>query len=116
MNFEIVSGWDVEMYEGQIIEYRVEFLRGLRSPWLTEIAHVREKSYFMDEQRIGPYRFWYHEHLFEPQNDGVQMTDHVSYAAPFGLLGDLINMFWIHVRLKRNFDFRQHKIKELIGG
>ncbi len=67
MNFEIVTGGNTSMYEGQIIEYRVEFVRGLRSLWLTEIAHVREGVYFVDEQRIGPYRFWYHEHLFEPQ-------------------------------------------------
>ena len=57
MKFEIVSGGDVKMYEGQIVEYRVEFVRGLRSLWLTEIAHVRENEYFVDEQRVGPYRF-----------------------------------------------------------
>src|SRR5574338_54772 len=62
MNFEIVQSGDMKMYEGQLIEYRVEFLRGIRSPWLTEIAHVRECEYFVDEQRLGPYRFWYHEH------------------------------------------------------
>ena len=68
MNFKIVTGGNTGMYEGQIIEYRVEFVRGLRSLWLTEIAHVREGVYFVDEQRVGPYRFWYHEHLFEPQD------------------------------------------------
>ncbi|MHB8778817.1 MAG: hypothetical protein ACYC6R_13830 [Anaerolineales bacterium] len=44
MNFEIVSGGDVKMYEGQIIEYRVEFARGLRSFWLTEIENARENE------------------------------------------------------------------------
>jgi hypothetical protein len=46
MNFEIVAGGDDKMYEGQIIEYRVEFLCGVKSLWLTEIAHVREHQYF----------------------------------------------------------------------
>ncbi len=95
MNFEIVSGGDVRMYAGQIILYRVEFVRGLRSLWLTEITHVREGAYFVDEQRIGPYRFWYHEHIFQPHEDGVIMTDHVTYAVPFAPLGDLINQIWI---------------------
>jgi ligand-binding SRPBCC domain-containing protein len=115
MNFEIITGGDNCMYEGQIIEYRVEFLRGLRSLWLTEIAHVREGTYFVDEQRIGPYRFWYHEHLFEPWDGGVKMTDHITYAAPFGLLGDIVNILWIRYRLAHIFDYRQQKINELFG-
>lgn len=115
MNFQIVMGGDVKMYEGQIIEYRVEFIRGIRSLWLTEIAHVREKEYFVDEQRVGPYRFWYHEHKFEPVAGGVKMTDHVTYAAPFGFLGDLVNAVWIRRRLDSIFDFRHRRIIELFG-
>ncbi len=115
MKFEIVSGGDVKMYEGQVVEYRVEFVRGLRSLWLTEIAHVRENEYFVDEQRVGPYRFWYHEHCFESVPVGVKMTDHVTYAAPFGLIGDVVNAVWIRQRLNGIFDFRYQKIVELFG-
>ena len=115
MNFEIIAGGDIGMYEGQIIEYRVEFVRGLRSLWLTEIAHVREGAYFVDEQRVGPYRFWYHEHLFETQDGGIKMTDRVTYAVPFGLLGDLVNAIWVQRRLAYIFDYRRQKIIELFG-
>jgi ligand-binding SRPBCC domain-containing protein len=115
MNFEILRGGDVKMYTGQIIEYRVEFLRGVRSLWLTEIAHVREREYFVDEQRIGPYRFWYHEHVFEKVGNGTKMTDRVTYAIPFGFLGDVLNFVWIGKRLDRIFEFRRRKIIELFG-
>jgi ligand-binding SRPBCC domain-containing protein len=115
MNFEIVAGGDVCMYEGQIIEYRVEFVRGLRSQWLTEIAHVREGSYFVDEQRVGPYRFWYHEHVFESWDAGVKMTDHIAYAIPFSFLGDTLNAVWINNRLSDIFEYRRQKIIELFG-
>ena len=115
MNFEIITGGDVSMYEGQTIEYRVEFIRGVRSLWLTEIAHVRENEYFVDEQRVGPYRFWYHEHSFEPLQNGVRMIDHVTYAAPFGFLGDIVHTLWIQQRLKSIFDFRYQKIIEIFG-
>jgi ligand-binding SRPBCC domain-containing protein len=115
MNFEIITGGDVEMYEGQIIEYRVEFLRGIKSLWLTEIAHVRENEYFVDEQRVGPYRFWYHEHKFEAVENNVKMTDHVTYAAPFGFVGDIVHAVWIRQRLKSIFDFRYQKISETFG-
>lgn len=116
MNFEIVAGGDEAMYAGQLIEYRVEFVRGLRSLWLTEIAHVREGEYFVDEQRVGPYRFWYHEHRFVPAAGGVTMTDQVTYAAPFGLLGDAVNALWIRARLEGIFGYRAVKIAELFGG
>ncbi len=104
------------MYEGQIIEYRVEFVRGMRSLWLTEIAHVNDRAYFVDEQRVGPYRFWYHEHKFASVAGGVLMTDHVTYAAPFGFLGDFVTALWIRRRLDAIFDYRARKIAELFGG
>lgn len=116
MNFEILQGGNVAMYEGQIIEYRVEFLRGVRSLWLTEIAHVREGAYFVDEQRMGPYRFWYHEHFFASEPGGTKMADRVAYAIPFGLMGDLLNAVWISRRLENIFNYRRQKIVELFGG
>lgn len=116
MNFEIVAGGDEAMYAGQLIEYRVEFVRGLRSLWLTEIAHVEPGRRFVDEQRVGPYRFWYHEHRFTPVADGVRMSDQVTYAAPFGPLGDLVHALWIRRRLEGIFDYRTRKIVELFGG
>ena len=116
MNFEIVAGGNEAMYAGQLIEYRVEFVRGLRSLWLTEIAHVEPGRRFVDEQRVGPYRFWVHEHRFIPVADGVRMNDQVAYAAPFGLLGDLVNALWIRRRLEGIFDYRTRKIVELFGG
>ena len=116
MNFEIIQGGGVKMYEGQIIEYRVEFIRGFRSLWLTEISHVRECEYFVDEQRTGPYQFWYHEHLFEADPAGTKMTDRVTYVIPFGIVGDLLNAVWISGRLENIFNFRTQKIVAIFGG
>ncbi len=116
MNFEILTGGDVGMYEGQLIEYRVEFVKGIRSRWLTEISHVRECEYFVDEQRMGPYRFWYHEHSFEGTSSGTLMKDRVTYAVPLGFLGDVLNQLWIAGRLNYIFDYRRKMIIELFGG
>lgn len=116
MNFEILDGGENPMYEGQLIEYRVEFVRGIRSRWLTEISHVRACEYFVDEQRMGPYRFWYHEHAFEEVSSGTLMKDRVSYAVPMGFMGDMLDRVWIAERLKGIFDYRRKKITELYGG
>ncbi|MEJ2757457.1 MAG: SRPBCC family protein [Anaerolineales bacterium] len=115
MKFEIVHGGEEEMFEGQIIEYRVQFIPLFKSLWLTEIAHVKEGSYFVDEQRIGPYRLWYHEHSFEAVEGGTRIIDQVTYAMPFGFLGEIVHAIWVGSRLKGIFDFRKKKVKELFG-
>lgn len=115
LNFEIVKGGDFATYEGQLIEYRVEFMPYFRSMWLTEIAHVQDCKYFADEQRVGPYRFWYHEHIFEAMPFGTRMMDRVTYAIPLGFLGDILDSLWIGRRLNQIFEFRRQKIIELFG-
>jgi len=115
MRFEILRGGGEPMYAGQLILYRVEFVRGLRSRWLTEIRHVREMRYFVDEQRLGPYRFWYHEHLFAPLADGTHIVDRVSYAVPGGVLGWPVERWFVRPRLDYIFDFRAARIRELFG-
>jgi ligand-binding SRPBCC domain-containing protein len=115
MKFEIVHSGNEKMFQGQLIEYCVQFMPLMKSRWLTEIAHVQEGAYFVDEQRIGPYRFWYHEHRFEAVEGGTQITDQITYDLPFGILGDIVHALWVRGRLKGIFDFRHKKVKELFG-
>ena len=113
MRFQIVSGGEKPMYQGQLIEYRVQILPRVVSPWLTEIAHLKEKACFVDEQRLGPYKFWYHEHHFKPIHGGTRISDRVTYQMPFGSLGDFIHTLWVGPRLKSIFDYRWNKIQAL---
>lgn len=115
MGFEFIAGGDEPMYAGQVIEYKVAILPGLRVRWLTQITHVREGEIFIDEQRCGPYRLWIHEHRFKSMENGVQMIDHVTYALPFCFLGDLVHALVIRRRLHSIFDFRRRKVAELFG-
>ena len=50
MNFEIKSELSPEIYPGQIIIYRIKLFPGIKIKWVTEITHVNEKNYFVDEQ------------------------------------------------------------------
>ena len=89
MGFDIVTE-DIpkRMYEGMIIGYKVSPIAGIKTKWLTEITHVVDKKYFVDEQRIGPYKMWHHQHFIEPLPEGgVLMTDIVTYQPPFGFFG-----------------------------
>lgn len=116
MGFEIISGdLPAKMYPGMIISYKVRPLPGFRTTWVTEITQVKEREFFIDEQRIGPYAMWHHEHHIEPTGDGVLMTDIVSYKPPLGFLGALANRFFIKKRLNVIFDYRTQSIERLFG-
>ncbi|MBE0675473.1 MAG: SRPBCC family protein [Bacteroidales bacterium] len=95
-----------KMYPGMIISYKVSPLLGIKLNWVTEITHVREFEYFVDEQRIGPYSMWHHEHRVEPIEGGVLMTDIVTYQPPLGFLGALANKLFIKKQLRHIFDYR----------
>jgi ligand-binding SRPBCC domain-containing protein len=115
LNFEIVYKDSNTMFQGQLIEYMVQFIPLFRSRWLTEITHVEDLAYFVDEQRIGPYRFWYHEHLFRPVENGTQIIDQVTYQLPFGPIGELAHLIWIKPRLEKIFDYREHQITAIFS-
>ena len=116
MGFEITTGTDnKKMYEGMIIGYRVRPMLNINTTWVTEITHIEPKKYFVDEQRIGPYRMWHHEHKLEQIEGGVLMTDIVSYQPPFGWLGSLANMLFIRKKLQSIFDYRTKAVDEIFG-
>jgi ligand-binding SRPBCC domain-containing protein len=84
----------------------------VRLRWLTEIVHVESGHYFVDEQRIGPYRLWHHEHHFAEQAGGTLMMDRVTYALPLGVIGDLVHAVWVRRQLQYIFDYRAAKVRE----
>jgi ligand-binding SRPBCC domain-containing protein len=112
MGFVITSPQQSKMYPGQIITYKVSILPGIKSNWVTEITQVRDKEYFIDEQRFGPYSMWHHEHSFEEIPDGVLMKDKVSYKLPFGILGRMVHPFIIKPQLMKIFSFRFQVLEE----
>lgn len=115
MKFEIKDIFGDEMYAGQVIEYRVRPLLGIPLYWMTEITHVKDRQYFVDEQRFGPYKFWHHQHHFKEVENGVEMTDLLHYKIPYYFLGDVANRFLVRNKVAKIFDYREKKIKEMYG-
>ena len=74
--------------------------------WVSELKHVEERVRFVDEQRIGPYRFWHHQHHFEAVPEGTRMHDIVHYSIPLGPLGDFVNARLIAPRVREVFEYR----------
>jgi len=115
VKFRMLSPWPERMYPGQLIEYRLSPVAGLWLHWLTEIRHVHEGTYFVDEQRAGPYKFWYHEHHFAAVPGGVQMTDQVTYEIGWGPLGWIVEKLWVRRQLEHIFAYRRQRVTEIFG-
>jgi ligand-binding SRPBCC domain-containing protein len=113
MGFEITTeNLSEKMYPGMIISYTIKPVLGIRMLWVTEITYVEEMKYFIDEQRIGPYAMWHHQHFFEPTGQGVLMTDIVSYSPSLGFLGALANSIFISKQLRDIFIFRENELQK----
>lgn len=116
MGFDIITKEVADkMYEGQIIAYKVKPLLGIPMTWVTEITHVKDHQFFVDEQRKGPYSMWHHEHHFKDVTEGVEMIDIISYIPPMGFLGTIANQILIKNQLKTIFDFRFQKVEALFN-
>lgn len=108
MGFEVTTPYLSEkMYAGMIISYKVSPVLNFKVDWVTEITHVKENEFFVDEQRIGPYKLWHHQHHLIQMQEGVLMRDIVTYQPPFGFLGALANKLLISKKLNEIFNYRK---------
>ena len=114
LEFKIISLYHGDtMYAGQVIEYKVKPILGIPIYWMTEITHVQDRKYFIDEQRFGPYSLWHHQHHFKEVDGGVEMTDIIHYKLPAWILGDIANSFIVKKQLKEIFDYRFKVVEKM---
>ena len=111
LNLKVTSELPEKMYEGMIITYKVYPFLGIPSNWVTEITTVKEKSFFIDEQRFGPYKFWHHQHRFKEVNDKVEMEDIVNYALPLDPLSRPLNNILVGKKVREIFEFRKEVLE-----
>jgi ligand-binding SRPBCC domain-containing protein len=117
MQFKVTSDPESlkKMYPGQVITYTVKPLLGIPLFWMTEITHVQDRAFFVDEQRVGPYAIWHHQHHFKSVEGGVEMTDLVHYKLPLGWLGDIAQALFVGRQLQGIFDYRRRVLEQKFG-
>lgn len=115
MGFVIKSGAGVTMYPGMLIQYTLTPLFSIPLTWVTEITHVQRPNFFVDEQRVGPYAIWHHEHHFKGIPGGVEMTDILNYKLPLGFLGNLIHSLVVKGKVEEIFKYRNQRLINLFG-
>lgn len=115
-HFRILSDIPAKMYNGLTILYEIQIPLFGKRRWLTEIKHINPGVLFIDEQRAGPYKLWYHHHEIEHLgNKQTKIIDRVFYQMPFGILGSLVHHVWVKNMLTEVFDFRVRRLLELFG-
>jgi ligand-binding SRPBCC domain-containing protein len=117
MKFNITSEFLSEkIYPGMIITYTVSPVLRIPVKWMTEITHVKEKEYFVDDQRSGPFKLWNHQHHLREVDGGVEMTDIIYYKVGFGFLGGIIERLIVTKRVKAIFEHRRSVLNRLFNG
>lgn len=116
MGFHITTNYLAEkMYPGMIISYQVAPFLNQKMTWVTEITQVKELEFFVDEQRVGPYKIWHHEHHLKEIDGGVLMSDLITYQPPFGFVGSIANKLLIKKKIASIFDYREQALINLFG-
>ena len=111
VQFHVVTPQPIVMRQGLLIDYKLR-IHGLPIKWQSEITAWEPQRRFVDEQRRGPYKFWRHEHLFEPCDGGTRVIDNVHYGVPGGRL-----IHWLAVGrdVRRIFAYRQEMLAQLFS-
>jgi ligand-binding SRPBCC domain-containing protein len=115
MNMKIITGADRPMYAGQVLQYSVTPLAGIKTKWVSEITQFEDHKYFVDVQLYGPYAFWHHKHFITEIDGGVEMEDIIDYKVPFGILGQLVQPLIVKPKLEEVFNYRREQLEKLFG-
>ena len=116
MVFEITSELPDKMYEGLMITYRIKPMMNIPINWCTEITHIKEKEFFVDDQRKGPYNIWHHEHHFKAVEGGVLMTDLLHYDIGKSIFGWIAGKLFVHNKVRQIFDYRYKALENYFTG
>lgn len=117
MRFNIISPKQREsIYQGMEIKYKVHPVLGIPLTWITVIERVDAPYSFVDTQKKGPYKIWWHSHKFVPVENGVLMKDTVNYVLPLGWLGRIAHSLFVKKQLQDIFDYRKTAVQNIFKG
>jgi ligand-binding SRPBCC domain-containing protein len=114
LNLTVISDIPRSMHSGMIISYRIIPMASMSTLWISEITHVEAPIYFVDEQRLGPFRFWHHQHVFKELGRDVEIQDIVHYSMPLGPIGEMVHAISVRKKVEAIFDFRQKALERIL--
>lgn len=115
LRFEFLGAVPEAMYPGLIIRYRLRIPFFGKWEWVTEVKHIREGISFVDEQRSGPYKFWYHYHEVAKTPMGTKILDRVFYEMPYWIFGNAVHYLFVRKQLDHIFSYRWNRFEEIFN-
>ena len=115
LQFKTLTDLPELMTEGLIIRYKINPMLSIPLNWTTRINSMKKNVMFVDEQIKGPYKTWLHEHHFQEVENGVMMTDKLTYDIGYSFLGDFIGWLWVDKQVREIFRYRQIKLNEIFA-
>lgn len=86
---------------------------GIRQQFTAVITEMDRPTRFHDKMLRGAFRFFEHEHVFEPTNFGTTMTDLIVFAAPGGWAGLIVERSVLKPYLRHFLKARAAYIREI---
>lgn len=111
LSFRLLTPAPIDMRRGTVIDYRIR-IHGFPVRWRTEITEWDPPHRFIDLQLRGPYRWWHHEHRFEPCGEGTRIIDEVEYRAPLRWISHAL---FVRRDVERIFDYRAQALGRMFG-
>lgn len=74
---------------GEDVTWRARHF-GIPFTMTSRVVELDRPHRFVDEQQRGPFRRFRHEHVFDPADGGTSMIDRVSFDAPVGVVGRIV--------------------------
>lgn len=104
MKFEILKSQNEILQQGTEIWMRAKLVT--KSEWHSKITYLKPYEY-VDEMISGRFTLWRHLHRFNKLDDKrTEVTDHVDFALPFGVIGKLFENYVLG-QLEKLFTYRE---------
>lgn len=90
---------------GQFVTWQARHF-GITWTMTSVITEWERPKRFVDEQRRGPFKSFWHEHRFTAADDGSVLDDDVRFEAPLGVLGRIAEVLVLRRHLQHLIDVR----------
>lgn len=107
-----IAGGIIE--HGQFVTWKARHF-GVTWTMTSKITEWDRPFRFVDEQVRGPFKSFWHEHVFTPTDAGVQLRDRVRFEAPLGVLGTVAEKVVLGRYMPRLIDTRNEFLLAAAG-
>jgi len=99
-------------YEGKSVKLKTKRFF-ITTYWEVKIEKILTPYLIIDIALKSPFKYWKHQHVFRKKGDVCELKDIVEYKLPFGLIGELFNIF-IQQDIKKMFEYRHQRTKKIL--